>query len=948
MPSLTGAALYEQEVQQNIGLGQQFFRHVRTQPEAIAVAEGSATLTYSELHVRALGLASILMAKSLRPQEPVGVIAQHGTADIVSQVAIVYAGGICTPMDPLLPDEQIEGRLQRLGVRMVLTDGPNNNRSVPFQLIDMDKATNATERLDEPVTTDLESLTHLIHTSGTTSQPKAVQIAAGSILHVAYNSGLEPLHSTDVVAHVNNTSFDVSLFDIWCPLVRGAQIAVMSKTTYVDPPAMAAEIDRLGITAMAFPHAVLNLAATTYPQAFSKLRVCLVGGEAANVSAMEIIMREGPPELLFNAYGPTECCIFCLVHLIQPEDIKAGAISIGLPIGENTAYIANDAGKESVEGELWISGPGLSPGYVNQPEKNIMAFPTVQLDGKSVRFYRTGDLVRRRPDGQIDFVGRKDNQVKIPCLRTGLFTGAGSILVAYAVPLDLESSSTVSESIRSMKRMLPSYMVPQIELIDRLPLNNHAKIDRRRLSDHFALRYNAEAKAASPGVRSPTKEVLGLPADDIRGNDDFFLLGATSIQAALFVGLVRQKLGVDLSLMALYDNSTLNAAAQLIMQHMAGQFNAVIDERATWVADSKLTDDISFTVGEVPDWTDSSEGRVFVTGATGFVGAFFLADLLQMPNIKSVHCLAGMVKYGVWNDAYEHKIDAIPGSLEKADLGMGSALFDELAQSASVVFHLAAHVNYTHSYTMHRPANTIGTLNIARFAAHGRTKPLHYVSSISCFGPTGLINGTTHVQEDEALSNHLDALQYDHGYAQSQWVADEMIKRLYGRGYPAAIYRPGFVTGHSKTGACNPDDFFSRFVRASCEMGCFPHLPDQRKEFVPVDYISSVLLHISAKRSAFGRAYHLVPPKKELSLDMDDTMVVVGEAHKTPLKAIAYNDWMERLSTDCPRDLLPLRPMLTEQVFQDVTPLADYPGGLEFPMMSKVLMSRYLSFLTKC
>ncbi|RCI08411.1 hypothetical protein L249_8917 [Ophiocordyceps polyrhachis-furcata BCC 54312] len=1128
--------IYNKVAEAGLGLAQLFHKQAEETPEAVAVVDGETTLSYHRLHEKASRLARLLNQggdPAGLSQEPVGIVVQHGVADVVAQMAVLYAGGSCAPMDPTLVDHQIESRLARLKARFVVVDEPNLGRALPFEIIclgdqhaeetltlscpssapDLSKiralaaappgrlpeptpATTPTEDKSPlpapgpvseptpattpdfspklptktpasalippqaleptpaatpalsdapvptyPVPSGLEHCTHLIHTSGTTGEPKAVSIAGRSILHVAYHVPLEPVRPDDVVAHVNNSSFDVSLLDVWAPLLRGARIAVLSKATLLDPPAMEREIERLGISVMATTTALLNLVAFTRPGAFSGLRICFIGGEQANVGAIKVIFdQKSAPEMLVNAYGPTECCVFCLAHIVRAEDVEAGSVSIGKPVGRTVAFVVDDEGKPSEEGELWIGGPGVSPGYANQPAKTEASFPTVQ-DG--VRVYRTGDVVRRRADGQIDYVGRRDHQVKVrgfrielgavesALLQTGLFAeavalkidvprlGAGSILVAYAVPVRVTESPTVEEALKAVRVLLPDYMVPQLEIVPRLPLSSHAKVDRKQLAELFARRWKpatmvagTEEEAAAKhhlhrqqhapveSVRATMAELwtsilAAAPAGDLKDGDDFISLGGSSLQASLLVSQIRQTFGLEVPLLTLYRDFSLGAVSSVVAKGLEGSVPAPPDERETWVADTLIGDELAapsgpaidwrrddegrvfFTgatgflaapSGPAIDWRRDDEGRVFFTGATGFVGAFMLADLMRTPHVAAVCCLVraadadeglqrlrvGMAKYGLWEESFASRLEVVTGLLEDEYRGTSSSI-------------VGARVNYTQPYGLHRAANTLGTLNVVRFATAGeRVKTLHYVSSISCFGPTGLLTGAKTVVEDEPLLSHLDALPLDHGYAQSQWVAEQLVARLMARGFPIAVYRPGFVTGHSRTGACNRDDFVSRLIEACCEMGCYPLLPNQRKEFVPVDYVSSAILHIASAPSSAGKAYHIVPPRRDASVDMDATMDLVGEAARRPLLGVPYAEWVQRLAVVAPLRLLPLQPMLAEKIYQGRTrwelyenmpvydtsntdaALADYPGGpLELPKLDVALMKRYIDFIDR-
>ncbi|KAJ5303852.1 uncharacterized protein N7443_003512 [Penicillium atrosanguineum] len=1023
MPSenLSPSEEYDLLVDRNVGLGQLFEHQVRQSPNSVAVTDGHINLTYQELHLQAIHLADQLHQLGVQREEPVGIIVQHGVADIITQLATIYAGASCAPMDPTLPDIQIMTRLDNSGTRFVLVDELNVKPELSYIQINIDdfplwaaKDPWAAEYIwaadpEVPVLTTLEHRTHLIHTSGTTSEPKAVQIAARSILQVVYHAPFEPVDSTDTVAHINNTSFDVSLFDIWAPLLRGARIAVLSKVILLDLPAMSAAIEKMGITVMATTTALLNLAAATQPDAFSRLKICFIGGEAANVTAIQTIFKHGPPQQLINAYGPTETCIFCLAHQITDGDMQIGSVSIGKPIGNTIAYICDESGKpvvDGAEGELLIGGAGVSPGYVNHPEKNVSSFVTLQTEKGSLRLYRTGDRVRMRPDGQIDYVGRQDHQVKVrgyrieleavemAMLQTGHFTeavalkveasqGAGSILVAFAVLASSKEPYAVTTAINSLKTMLPDYMVPQIELIPQMPLNSHTKVDRKLLTRLYCDRWNHFRSNSLTGntqekLASLWTDILGLQSLPGKDKADFFHLGATSLQASLLISQIRKTFNADISLLTLYDHPKIDELAATIENSREHSLGTTRNEQALWIQDTKIADDLVSPSAPVIDWRRDTEGRVFLTGATGFVGSFMLADLLKMREVHQVGCLVraespqvglnriklAMAKYGLWEERFSDKILILCGSLEDIYLGLGYERFHEIASWSSIIFHLGARVNYTQPYSLHRPANVIGTRNIVRLATAGsRTKAVHYVSSISCFGPTGFVTGTVRIAEDEPLLKHIEALPFDHGYAQSQWVAEAMLRRLVDCGFPIAIYRPGFITGHSQTGACNPDDFFSRLILSCAEIRSYPLLPNQRKEFVPVDYVNAAILHIASSPDSLGHAYHIVPPAQSVSIDMNDVMDLMGSLLDTPLTGLPYQKWIDVLAKESPSRLQPLQPMLAEKVHEGLTrwelyenmPLYDttntaralqsLPRGLKFPLFDRELMLKYYTYL---
>jgi amino acid adenylation domain-containing protein/thioester reductase-like protein len=1020
------ASEYEVAVSSDEGLGGLFYQRMLEDPFALAIIdEGGRSLTYEALHRAALRLAQNLHDERLVLEQPVGIVVEHGIWDAVTQVAILYAGGTCVPLNPSLPDQQIISRLQRLGARYILVDEANRTRALPFDLLTTgdfppsEGLVADTKACSVPVTTNLGHRTHLIHTSGTTSEPKAVQVRGASILHVSYHAPYDPVQKTDVVGHGNSTSFDVALFDIWGALIHGATIGVLGKSTLLDISNLEAVLRQLGITIMAITAPLVNLAGTTAPATFASLRVVLMGGEAVNLVAMKTILEAGPPQHLINAYGPTECCVYCLTHEITMEDIDAGAVSIGKPIGQNVCCVSDEANQivsDGEEGELLVGGPGVSIGYFDQPDKNSQVFTFVAGmenpdSGERYRMYRTGDIVRRRSDGQHDFLGRRDHQVKIRGFRielsavdaavmnTGHFSdvfamrmdekeeGAGATLVAFVVLKPTAEPHVVTDALKTLRATLPDYMVPHIHVVYNLPLNAHAKVDRQKLIEMYhQLRAKHLVDADGNAGLSTRAHVAGLwatilatPIPQYSDDDDFFEHGATSLQASLLISRIRQQLDAEVSLLTLYENSSLGKLVSVIDSNRGAPMPTVRNEQALWEADTLLADDLLLPSGPVVDWRLDTEGRVFLTGATGFLGAYLLAELLSMPDVHQVGCLVraanvlaglnrlkeALMKYNLWQDIFLSKLLPLCGQLECHWLGLGKQRFEQIAEWASVVFHLGAKVNYTQPYSLHRSANIIGTVNIARFAITGRLKGMHYCSSISCFGPTGFVTGAKTVYEDEPLLPHLDALPFDHGYAQSQWAADELLRRLSSRGFPITVYRPGFITGDENSGACNPQDFFSRLIRASLCLGCYPHLPNQRKEFVTVGYVVTAMLHIASNMFASGHAFHLLPDR-DASIGMDDVMALLGKAQGTSVQRVSYKEWIEQLSASANDSLQPLLPMLAEKVHDGLTrwelyekmptydrtntlrALENYPGGLECPPFDRELMKKYVNYLADC
>lgn len=798
---------------------------------------------------------------------------------------------------------------------------------------------------------------------------------ARGVSRLVLNRVFAPLYADDVIAAISNPTFDASLFEIWGALLNKATLVIFSKQEVVDPSALREGLRVNRITSLCITTALFNLTAMACPDAFKGLRNVLVGGEAANAHAMRQVLHHSAPGNLRNAYGPTENTTYSLSYEITHELNGHVSVSIGSAIDNTQAYILDDDFRPvqgETEGELFLGGDGLARGYWNQAELTAQRFVSVSLEpGKeAVRLYRTGDLARFRPDGMVDFLGRRDHQVKVHGYRieleeieavlldTGALKAAVAdvirpdsglaepYLLAYVVPADPARFDPVGMGVHLAER-LPDYMLPRIEQVDVIPLNPNGKADRAALrARRVRQRQNAQpACQAGDTLQAQLAHIwrTALDLGQVGPHDNFFESGGTSLKAARLVLEIGRELDLVLPVQALYEHATLEGLTQYLRDRRErGAGLEPVDDIAPMKADALLAERLIPLEGPVIDWTAAQEGRVFVTGVTGFLGAFFLSDLLTQAPVKQVACLvradgvqqglarirANMQEYGLWSEDYAQRLRVHCGNLADPFLGLEEHLYAELAQWASVVFHLGAHVNYTQPYAAHRPGNVHGTLHILHFANTARRKPLHYVSSIAAYGPTGFFTRIQHLRENEPLKPHLYALKYDMGYSQSQWVAEQLIWTAKNKGVPVAVYRPGFIMGDSRRGHGKTKDFVARLIKGCVMLGAYPVLPDQSKEFISVDFVSHALLAIAKDPANLGRAYHLVPQDDEQAVDLHGLFNLLGQ-FGYPLQALPYSDWVARLEQDRflqENPLLPLLPMLKEPVYGELTRWELYEG----------------------
>ncbi|KAF5567541.1 AM-toxin synthetase (AMT) [Fusarium phyllophilum] len=999
-----------------------------TAPDAIAVVDGARSISYGELINSAKTIARFLQERGIKQGEAVGILFDVDHRQVIAQLAILFAGGTCVPISPTAPFHRIASMLSDANTQYVICDENSTFSYEGITLLHFSDAPVPELSNDAPDSGSSWSesrRTHILFTSGSTGKPKGVQISSSAIMHLANSTPVTPLNPEDRVAAFNDPGFDLSLFEIWVTLLSGATIVIVPKVIVVDSTALKSYLEHHKISIMIMPAALFHIVAKSSPDSFHCLRHLLTAGDVANKTAMRAVLEHSPPQHLWNTYGPTECTTLVTMQEVDLKETLRDRIGIGHSIGQMKIVLIDQSQQVirdlKQRGEICIAGPQQTLGYLNQQAHDDSTFIELSnpvLNGaigdipndcgdSHTRYYRTGDMAEWRDDGGgLDFIGRRDNQLKHGSFRVELEeierslleselvqsvivvnrpapdSDGVAVLVAFVVPYD--KATTKSHDLASFARSaLPHYLVPdRFEIAEHLAVDSRGKIDRRAFSQSLAkagptvpnsILTNGDdsVSSAKASLKAIWEHILGVSS--VKDDDDFMALGATSLQNAALIARIKKHLGRLISMHDLYCHSRF--ASLLHFLESDTESITAPDDADKWIKDVDMVDDIE----ETPNWEDPDEGKIFLTGATGFVGAFLLDELLRHPNVKQVACLvrgkteteaarrlqANMQKYDLWPDDYAltTKIMILPGDITSRDLGLGSAKFDWLANWSSAIFHLAAKINFCDSYHEHYDTNILGTRNMLRLVARGRRKTFHYVSSIDTWGQTGYFLGTKRVLEDEPLGPHIQGVRYDVGYSQSQWTAEGMVRRMRARGFPIIIYRPGFIIGHSVTGASNPNDLVSRLISSCIKLGAWLKI-DLDPAYVTVDYVVKAMLHISRSTKSIGKSYCLVAPQIEESVSVNKTCSLICQAgYKVELTN--YPDWITQLSEKMLPDdpLAPVMPLLEEKVLGSFTrlevsqhsPIYDSRNaikalagsGIHYATLSPDIIKRYIAFWNK-
>ncbi|WP_029006248.1 non-ribosomal peptide synthetase, partial [Azorhizobium doebereinerae] len=585
-------------------------------PRAPALACGAEIVDYATLNARCNRLARHLQACGVGPGSRVALCLERSVAMVEMILATLKAGAAYVPLDAGYPVPRLDVMLADCGAAVLVVDEASPaGLAIPAgtRLVTLAEARAGARDLpddhlpddhlpDDNLADDCgaSGLAYVIYTSGSTGTPKGVSIAHRGLCNVvAAQRILFGLGPRDRVLHVASPSFDASVFELLLAFGAGATLCIpVPDREAPGAPALAA-LAEMGVTAAVLPPSVLAV----LPHPLPALSTLIVAGEACPPSLAE---QWAAGRRFFNAYGPTEATIWATTHRYQPG---SGCLPIGRPIPNARLLVADSAGRPvpfGVRGEIWIGGEGVAAGYLGRPELTADRF-VATADGE--RFYRTGDLGRWRADGTLEFLGRRDSQVKIRGVRVeigeveaalaaapevreaavlALPDSAGSLrLTAYVVLAD--AAAPIDDLRRRLRARLPDVMVPTAWMrLDALPVTPNGKVDRKALPrpDDAGLDRPPFAPPSTPEEHSLTRlwqELLGV--EPVGVNDNFFDLGGHSLLATRLAARLQEAFGRAVPLRLVFEQPTVaELAAALAASAPAPQPDAIAADPGADVA----------------------------------------------------------------------------------------------------------------------------------------------------------------------------------------------------------------------------------------------------------------------------------------------------------------------------------------------------------------------------
>ncbi|MER6441361.1 amino acid adenylation domain-containing protein [Streptomyces sp. NPDC001185] len=586
----------------------------RRAPDAVALVHGDRRVTYGALVRDAARVAHWLRREAgVGEGDVVALLLAPGLRTITLMLAVALAGAAYLPLDPAYPDAQLHLVLGDARPRLLVTEESGADRApdgVPVRTA-AGLVRAAAGLPDTPPATSLgpRNPFNVLYTSGSTGRPKGVVLHHGGVLRLMHRPDFLPLGPDDTLSHLSPLNFDGATYEIWGALTHGARLAVLDKELVLDPVALRDAVRALGVTTLLVTTPLLNRIIEDAPDLLQSLRRVYFGGELVSVPHLRKALRWARPGTLLHSYGPTENSFTSTWYPVEEIPEGARTVPIGHPVPGTRLYVVLDDADGTllpapayVPGELVLGGSGVALEYLGDPERTAERFcPDPFSDDSSARLYRTGDRVRWTAEGQLEFIGRADNQVKIRSQRVELGEVESALrahpqvtaafvtsrrnsrdekeIIAYAV---FAGPDARAEVLGHLRAALPSFAVPaHLLALDVLPLTANGKIDRKRLPQPENTENTVPVTAPAPEPAPVTAPVLAPGAastgrvvhtawSEVLGgrpfgpDDNFFDVGGHSLLLVRLQAALRRATGTKVSIADLLRHTTVRAQSRLL------------------------------------------------------------------------------------------------------------------------------------------------------------------------------------------------------------------------------------------------------------------------------------------------------------------------------------------------------------------------------------------------
>ncbi|PEZ37093.1 non-ribosomal peptide synthetase [Bacillus cereus] len=890
---------------------EQFYMQVDRQSNRIAIATETESLTYRQLNMSSNQVAQHLLEKGIKRGDKVAIFLDRSMNSIVSMLGILKAGAAYIPIDVKYPEDRINYIVRDSEACRIITSNKfkSHLNVSDYKVSIIEDIYRTTINDDVKILNKPDDLAYVIYTSGSTGKPKGTLLTHKGVLNlVEWRNEVFQISPNDKVTQFYSHSFDSSVSEIFSTLLNGAELYLLSDEQRYSTVAYAQAIQETQATISDLPTVFFNELSTSLTKPDSEkirsLRFIIMGGEAASTNAIRSWQNTFKNQVqLVNEYGPTEATVSAMYYFIpvlEGDNNLLGSIPIGIPISNTKVLILNSYMQHcpvGAMGELYIESVGLAQGYWKQEEKTKQAFISNPFsEDNSKRLYRTGDLARWLSNGNIEFMGRKDKQVKIRGHRIELGEIEDAMLqlegISQAVVTQTEDGMLLQVYYKTvdgigieknklalhLSNVLPEYMVPKYySHVLEIPITANGKIDFEKLPKiEFGHEQKDECKLkpqtkVQKDIAKVWSEVLNVKSIGLK--DDFFNLGGHSLK--VMPALVKLKpLYPNLKIQDFFKYRTIEKLASHIeeMEDMSFKkeknMNVACMEnetKTTPVYETTKLEECELDMVNYPK-------AVFLTGATGYLGAHILERLLQLPS-TTIYCLVRKNENQVIGaklkermefyfgkeilQKLKERVELIEGDLSLMNLGLDSKQLDHVKNRVESIIHCGGEVRHYGEREHFQKVNVQSTKYLLELAKNTNAR-FHYISTLSVVG-----QAESDPKEFEFFESNFDRGQnLDNLYLESKFQGEKMVREAMEKGVRATIYRVGNLVGNSKTGKFQyniNENAFYRLLKGICLSSIAPDV-NTYVDLTPVDYGSLAITELSYKANTVNKTMHICNP----------------------------------------------------------------------------------------
>lgn len=866
-------------------LHQYLEEYVVKNPDKIALRFNGQYLTFNDFNCKVNAVAHKIMQIIPSGNHTIGIAFERSFEMMIAIYAVLKCGCAYMPIDPHFPTDRIDFMVQDSGTPIILTQVKFASLFEGIDTVALDEF-DYTAFDSSNLNLDISSndTAYVIYTSGSTGKPKGAMIAHHSVINrIQWMHNRYPLGEHDVILQKTPYTFDVSVWELfWWSMYNGS-LNILVPEGHKDPSEIIKGVYDGHVTHIHFVPSMLN-AFLEYieriPDSVNKLsslKYVFASGEALQSKHVETFyhLLGSTNATLNNLYGPTECTVDVSYYDCDSENIPE-SIPIGKPI-DNTQLLVLDKYQNilpvGVVGELYISGVGVGKGYLKREELTKEKFVPNPF-GKYPVMYKSGDLAKWLPDGNIEYCGRCDFQIKIRGLRVELgdienallmissikqvlvtapeINGEQHLCAYYTAEQDVDSQIIIDK----LSEKLPDYMVPQFYVqLPSMPVNNNGKIDRKQLPIPVMKKEVAVYAAPTNQVEEKIQQIVQqiLNADKVSCTENLIDSGLTSLGIISMVTHLSAE-GYNCKVRDIYEHKTICGIAKAI--------NASQSDEADYSADTQLYADIS----DIADHTlPKKQGTaVFITGATGFLGIHIIRELYSTTD-KKMYCLvrnkqklADFIRDFTDINYPNDRIIPIVGDITKEQLGVDNEMIDTMKADVSDIIHCAADVSFFCAWERAKSINYMGTCNVISFAEAISAK-LHHMSTMSVSGD--LLVQQTQTSPDFTEDRLFIGQKYkDNVYVHSKYLAETaVIKAIRENRINASIYRIANITWRVEDGKFQKnyaDNDLYILTKVMQAVNCYPsEIEDEDIAITPIDDLAKAIC--SQLECEHNRIYHL-------------------------------------------------------------------------------------------